>query len=593
MRGTEVRLKRTHNNGELRSQDIGKDVVLSGWVHRRRDHGGVIFVDLRDRWGLTQVVFNPERHAGTHSTAEQIRPEWVISVQGTVEQRMAGMANPRLATGEIEIMCRDIDIHSRAKPVPFPLDEYRDVGEETRLKYRYLDLRREEIQQNLIFRSKVASIVRNYLTDQNFVEIETPFLMRSTPEGARDFLVPARRTFGAFYALPQSPQLYKQLLMISGFDRYFQITRCFRDEDLRKDRQPEFTQIDLEMSFVDEDDVLGLIEDLVKEIFKQSMAMTIGERIPRITYAEALDRFGVDKPDTRFGLEMITLNDLFAACDFNVFRSVIESGGLVKSINVKGGASLSRSYLDGLIAFSQEQGAGGMAWMKVTGNGLESNIVKFFSDAIQKALIEKMSAVSGDLLIFVADKPAITNKTLGALRLKLGEDLSLIDKSRFDLLFVTEFPLFEKDEETGGIASMHHPFTSPVEEDIPLIDTNPLKVRSRAYDLVINGTEIASGSIRINDSDIQFAMLKKLGIPDDEAREKFGFLLNALEYGAPPHGGAAFGFDRFIMLLRGAPSIREVIAFPKTNQGISLMDNTPSEVSREQLIALGLSIRKT
>ena len=588
-----MRLKRTHTNGELRLQDIGKDVILSGWVHRRRDHGGVIFVDLRDRWGLTQVVFNPERHAESHGIAEQIRPEWVISVQGTVEKRMEGMANPRLATGEIEIMCRDIEIHSKAKPIPFPLDEYRDVGEETRLKYRYLDLRREEIQQNLIFRSQVASVVRNYLTNLNFVEVETPFLMKSTPEGARDFLVPARRTFGAFYALPQSPQLYKQLLMISGFDRYFQITRCFRDEDLRKDRQPEFTQIDLEMSFVDEDDVLELIEELVREIFEKSMGMSIGEKIPRITYAEALERYGVDKPDTRFGLEMVTLNDLLAACDFHVFRSVIESGGLVKSINVKGGTSLSRSYLDGLIAFSQEQGAGGMAWMKMTDSGLESNIVKFFNDPIRKALIEKMKAAPGDLLIFVADKPAVANRTLGALRLKLGEDQGLIDKSRFDLLFVTEFPLFERDEETGGIASMHHPFTSPVVEDITLIDTDPLRVRSRAYDLVINGTEIASGSIRIHDSDIQLLMLKKLGIPEDEAREKFGFLLNALEYGAPPHGGAAFGFDRFIMLLRGASSIREVIAFPKTNTGLSLMDNTPSEVSREQLIALGLSIRKT
>ena len=588
-----MRLKRTRNNSELRLSDVSKKVTLSGWVHRRRDHGGVIFIDLRDRWGLTQVVFNPEKHAEAHKIAEQVRPEWVISVGGTVDPRMEGMTNPKLDTGEIEVTCDDIEVLSKSKPIPFPLDEYRDVGEETRLKYRYLDLRREDIQQNLIFRSKAASIVRNYLTGTDFVEIETPFLMKSTPEGARDFLVPSRRTFGEFYALPQSPQLYKQLLMISGFDRYFQIIKCFRDEDLRKDRQPEFTQIDIEMSFVEEEDVLNLIEDLVTEIFDKAMGITFDQKIPRMTYAEAMDTYGIDKPDTRFGLELVNLNDILADCDFKVFKNVIESGGLIKSINVKGGASMSRSQIDGLIAYSQQQGAGGMAWMKFTEGGLESNIVKFFSESIQSALIERMEAVPGDLLIFIADRPDIANKTLGALRLKLGEDLGLIDTSKFDVLFVTEFPLFERDEESGGIAPMHHPFTSPVGEDIPLLDTEPLKVRSRAYDLVINGNEIASGSIRIHDTDLQLAMLKKLGISDDEAEEKFGFLLKALEYGAPPHGGCAFGFDRFIMLLRGAASIREVIAFPKTNQGISLMDNTPSEVSREQLIELGLNIRKT
>ena len=588
-----MRLKRTRNNGELRLPDVGTKVTLSGWVHRRRDHGGVIFIDLRDRWGLTQVVFNPKKHAESHAVAEQVRSEWVISVSGTVDPRMEGMANPKLDTGEIEVTCNDIEILSKSKPIPFPLDEYRDVGEETRLKYRYLDLRREDIQQNLIFRSKAASIVRNYLTDNNFVDVETPFLMKSTPEGARDFLVPSRRTFGEFYALPQSPQLYKQLLMISGFDRYFQIVKCFRDEDLRKDRQPEFTQIDVEMSFVEEEDVLNLIEDLVTELFDKAMDITFDQKFPRMTYAEAMDKYGIDKPDTRFGLELVGLNDILADCGFKVFKNVIESGGLIKSINVKGGTSMSRSQLDGLITYSQQQGAGGMAWMKVTESGLESNIVKFFSDSIQKTLIERMEAVPGDLLIFIADRPDITNKTLGALRLKLGEDLGLIDTSKFDVLFVTEFPLFERDEETGGIAPMHHPFTSPIEEDIPLLNTDPLKVRSRAYDLVVNGNEIASGSIRIHDTDLQLAMLKKLGISEEEAEEKFGFLLKALEYGAPPHGGCAFGFDRFIMLLRGAASIREVIAFPKTNQGISLMDNTPSEVSREQLIELGLNIRKT
>ena len=587
-----MRLKRTKSNGELRLSDQGKEVVLSGWVHRRRDHGGVIFVDLRDRWGLTQVVFNPEYNPSSHAVAEQIRPEWVITVKGKVFPRMEGMANPKLATGEIEIMSEDMEILSKSKPIPFPLDEYRDVGEETRLKYRFLDLRREEIQQNLIFRSKVAAIVRNYLLAKDFVEIETPFLMKSTPEGARDFLVPSRRFHGKFYALPQSPQIYKQILMLSGFDKYFQITKCFRDEDLRKDRQPEFTQIDLEMSFVEQDDVLDVIEGVTYEIFDKAMNIQLG-KLPRLTYRDAMDRYGVDKPDTRFGLEMVDVRDVFSCCDFKVFKSVLDNGGLIKSINVKGGASMSRSQIDGLIAFAQEQGAGGMAWAKMTDNGLESSIVKYFDEATQKRLVEKMEAKPCDLLIFVADRPSVVNRTLGALRLKLGEDLKLIDHSKFDVLFVTEFPLFELDEETGKVASMHHPFTSPMIEDIEYLDTDPLKVRSQAYDLVINGTEIVSGSIRIHDSDLQLLMLKNIGHSTEYAREKFGFLLNAFEYGPPPHGGAAFGFDRFIMLLRGATSIRDVMAFPKTNQGISLMDDTPEEVSDEQLAELGIRVKKS
>ena len=592
-RDSDLRLKRTKNNGELRITDVDKEVVLSGWVHRRRDHGGVIFVDLRDRWGLTQVIFNPEHDSESHKLAEQIRPEWVISVHGVIEPRMEGMANPNLATGEIEIMCDDIEILSESKTVPFPLDSSDEVNEEIRLKYRYLDLRREEIQQNLIFRSQVASIVRNHLLLRNFVEIETPFFMKSTPEGARDFLVPSRKSPGKFYALPQSPQIYKQLLMLSGFDRYFQITKCFRDEDLRSDRQPEFTQIDLEMSFVEVDDVLAIIEGLVLEIFDRAMNMKIGPEIPRMPYSEVMNRYGVDKPDTRFGLELVDVGDIISQGEFKVFLSVIENKGSIKSINVKGGASLSRGQLDGLIAFSQEQGAGGMAWMKVTEKGLESSIVKFFSPDVQKRLIERMGAETGDLLIFVADKPQVVNKTLGAIRLKLGQDLGLIDTSRFDVLFVTEFPLFEVDEETGRMVSMHHPFTSIMEEDREYLDSDPLRVRSQAYDLVINGTEIVSGSIRIHNRDEQLLMFEKLGVSSEEAKEKFGFLLSAFEYGPPPHGGAAFGFDRFIMLLRCASSIRDVIAFPKTNQAVSLMDDTPSAVSNEQLKELGLRLRKT
>jgi len=588
-----LRLKRTNNNGEIRLSDEGKEVVLSGWVHRRRDHGGVIFIDLRDRWGLTQVVFNPEHNPDSHAIAEQIRPEWVISVHGVVQPRREGMANPKLVTGEIEIMCDDIEILSKSKPVPFPLDDYQDVGEEIRLKYRYLDLRTEEIQQNLIFRSNVAGIVRNYLLKKEFVDIETPFFMKSTPEGARDFLVPSRNFAGKFYALPQSPQLYKQLLMISGFDRYFQITRCFRDEDLRKDRQPEFTQIDLEMSFVDEEDVLQIIEGLIVEVFEKAMNIKIGPKLPRLTYTEVMNRYGIDKPDTRFGLELVDVGEIFSRCDFKVFTNVLEKKGLIKSINIKGGVSMSRSQIDALIEYSKEQGSRGMSWMKMTEHGLEANIVKYFDSGIQQALIEKMDAKPGDLLVFVADKPHVVNKTLGALRLKLGNDLKLIDESKFDILFVTEFPLFELDEETGNLVSTHHPFTAPAEEDIPLLDSDPLKVRSRAYDLVINGTEIASGSIRIHDRSLQINMLEKLGFSEESIKEKFGFLLQAFEYGSPPHGGAAFGFDRFIMLLRGVPSIREVIAFPKTNQAVSLMDDTPSSVSKEQLTELGLKLRKT
>ena len=538
-------------------------------------------------------MFNPEHDQENHAVAEQIRPEWVISVKGYVKPRMEGMANPNLATGEIEVMCDDIDILSKSAPVPFPLDEYREVGDEIRLKYRYLDLRGEEIQQNLIFRSKVAGIVRNYLLEREFVDIETPFFMKSTPEGARDFLVPSRNFTGKFYALPQSPQLYKQLLMISGFDRYFQITKCFRDEDLRKDRQPEFTQIDLEMSFVDEKDVLQIIEGLIVEVFEKTMNMKIGPELPRLTYTEVMDRYGIDKPDTRFGLELVDVGEIFSRCDFKVFTNVLEKKGLIKSINIKGGASMSRSQIDALIEYSKEQGSRGMAWMKMTEHGLEANIVKFFDNEIQQALIEKMDAKPGDLLVFVADKPHVVNKTLGAVRLKLGNDLKLIDESKFDILFVTEFPLFELDEDTGNLVSTHHPFTSPAQEDIPLLDSDPLKVRSQAYDLVINGTEIASGSIRIHDRSLQMKILKKLGFSEESVKEKFGFLLQAFEYGPPPHGGAAFGFDRFIMLLRGTASIREVIAFPKTNQAVSLMDDTPSGVSKEQLIELGLKLRKT
>ena len=582
--------KRTHNCGQLRIEDVGSEVTLMGWVAKRRDHGGVIFVDLRDRWGITQVVFRPDLKAGTHAIAESIRNEFVIAIKGKVEPRPEGMANPNLPTGQIDIECTDLKLLNAAENPPFAIESGVDVNEELRLRYRYLDLRRPDMQQSIILRHTVAQHVRQYLVEQNFLEIETPFLMKSTPEGARDYLVPSRVHPGSFYALPQSPQTYKQLLMVAGYDRYFQIVRCFRDEDLRGDRQPEFTQIDIEMSFVDENDVMGLAEGLARHVFKSAIGIDLENPIPRITYQEAMDKYGTDRPDTRFGFEIVDMTQAAQASEFQVFKNVLESGGSVRAINATGCGHFSRKQIDDLATFVAQFGAKGLAWIKVTDKGFESSIVKFFPDQAQNLLRESLQAKPGDLLLFVADRPSVVTQSLSNLRVELAKQQNLLNPKHYSMLWVTKFPLLEYDDTEKRFVACHHPFTSPLPEDIDQLDTDPANVRARAYDLVLNGNEIAGGSIRIHQRDVQQRMFSLLGISPEEADEKFGFLLNAFKYGAPPHGGIAFGYDRLIALLAGKDFIRDVIAFPKTNAAASLMDNAPSEVDSAQLRELGLRI---
>ena len=582
--------KRTVNCGELREEDLGKSVTLMGWVSKRRDHGGVIFVDLRDREGKTQVVFKPDVNTEMHQKAESIRSEYVIAVSGLVEMRPPGMENLKLSTGTIDVLCQDLRILNEAKTPPFQIDSAEETSEELRLKYRYLDLRTPSMLANLRLRHRAYQATRSHLYQQGFIEVETPFLMKSTPEGARDYLVPSRVSPGNFYALPQSPQTYKQLLMVAGLEKYFQIVKCFRDEDLRSDRQPEFTQIDIEMSFVEEDDVLGMAEGLTAHIFKETIGYQPPLPFPRMTYQEAIDRYGTDKPDTRFGLEIVDISDLASESEFQVFKNAVEEGGRVKGINATGQASLSRKQIDDLVAFSTNLGAKGLAWIKVTEKGLESSIVKFFPTAVKTSLAERMNAQPGDLLLFVADKPALVASTLCDLRLRLGRDLGLLDGRVWNPLWVVRFPLVEYNPTEKRYVACHHPFTAPVEEDLEKMESDPSSVRARAYDLVLNGNEIAGGSIRIYRRDVQNRMFNLLGISHDEAERKFGFLLEAFEYGAPPHGGIAFGFDRMVSLLAGVRSIREVIAFPKTNNAVSLMDDAPSGVDPTQLRELGLKI---
>ena len=590
----QLKHRRTHRCGDLRKADTGRDVILMGWVHSRRDHGGVIFVDLRDRWGLTQVVFDPAESEAVHATAEHIRSEYVISVQGRVRERGEGLTNPRLVTGEIEVLCTGIDVLNTAETPPIQVDDTVAVNEDARLKYRYIDLRRPTMQRNLEIRHKAAQATRGYLSGSGFLEVETPTFIRSTPEGARDYLVPSRVWPGQFYALPQSPQIYKQLLMVAGVDRYFQIVRCYRDEDQRSDRQPEFTQIDIEMSFIDEEDILALAEGLTREIFKEAIGYDVPADIPRMDYDVAMSRYGCDKPDIRFGLELIDVTEIGARSDFKVFRSVVEAGGIISAINARGCAGFSRKQVDDLTPFVAQYGAKGAAWMKVTEGGLESNIAKFFNDDVQQELIAKTEAVPGDLLIFVADQPSVVYQSLGNLRLKLGKDLGLIDPSRFEFLWVVNFPLLEWDEESNRWVARHHPFTSPALEDIERMDTaDPGTLRARAYDLVCNGNEIAGGSIRIHQRPVQQRMFALLGIDAEEAEKRFGYLLEAFKYGAPPHGGIAFGFDRTVMLAAGEGSIRQVIAFPKTNSAASPMDGSPAEVDEAQLRELGLRLVRT
>jgi len=580
---------RTHSCNDLGKGNVGEEVVLMGWVLRRRDHGGVIFIDLRDRWGLTQIVFNPAVDADAHAKAHQLRSEWVLAIRGRVAARPGDMANPKLATGEVEVMVSELRILNSSETPPFPLDEDIEISDNLRLQYRYLDLRRPEMTANMVIRHRAVQAVRTYLNEHGFLDIETPMLTRSTPEGARDYLVPSRVNAGKFYALPQSPQLFKQLLMIAGMDRYYQIVKCFRDEDLRADRQPEFTQIDMELSFVDEEQIISVTEGMIAALFKETLGLDLAPPFARMTYDQAINRYGTDRPDTRFAMEIVDLTAIAATCGFKVFREVADGGGTVRAVNAKGCGYFSRKDLDDLTNFAVQLGAKGLAWVKMKAGGeWQSPIAKFFTDDERAAIARELDAVEGDLFFFGADALPAVRQVLSELRLELARRLGLLKKDVFNFTWVTDFPLVEYDEKEKRFQALHHPFTAPREMDADRLETDPASVYSRAYDLVLNGTEIGGGSIRIHQREMQARVLKVLGIGEEEAREKFGFLLRALELGAPPHGGLAFGLDRLMMIITGSDSIRGVIAFPKTQKATCPLTDAPAPVARKQLTELYL-----
>lgn len=579
-----IKEKRSHHCGELTKEQAGAQVVLCGWVSKRRDHGGLIFIDLRDRSGIVQVVADPDTAGSSFKIAEDIRNEYVIKVNGTVRLRDEATINENIATGAIEVVAAEIEALNTAKTPPFYIQDGIDTDENLRLKYRYLDLRRPEMQKNIILRHKVTKLMRDFLDNNGFLEIETPMLCKSTPEGARDYLVPSRVNPGKFYALPQSPQIFKQLLMVSGFERYFQIARCFRDEDLRADRQPEFTQLDMEMSFVEVDDVLELMEGLISYIFEGALGKKLEVPFRRMTWDEAMDKYGSDKPDLRFDMPLYNVSEAIKGCSFQVFNSVVENGGQVKCINVKGYANIPRRELDGLVKFVGIYGAKGMAWLQFPEEGgVKSSIAKFFTDENIEALKKAAEVEPGDLLLFVADKPSVVAQSLGALRIEMAKRRDLIDPNALSFLWVVDFPMFEYNEEEKRYVAMHHPFTAPRDEDLPLLESDPGEVYAKAYDMVLNGTEIGGGSIRIHRRDVQKAVFSAIGLSDEEAASKFGFMMNAFTYGAPPHGGLAFGLDRMIMIMAQRDSIRDVIAFPKTQSASDLMTQAPDVVDDKQL----------
>ena len=581
-------MKRTHSCGALTAADAGTEVILCGWVSRQRDHGGLIFIDLRDRSGTIQLVFSPEINQAALLKADGVRTEYVLSVRGAVRLRSPETVNPAMETGAIEVCGEEIRILNPAKTPPFYIQDNVDVDETVRLKYRYLDLRRPEMQHNLILRHRVAKTMRDFFDSRDFIEVETPMLTKSTPEGARDYLVPSRVNPGKFYALPQSPQIFKQILMVAGYERYFQIVRCFRDEDLRADRQPEFTQLDVEMSFVERDDVLAIMEKMIAEVFKVAIGAELSLPMRRLSYDEAMQKYGSDKPDLRFDMEIFDLSEAMRGSDFKVFESVLAAGGKIKGINVKGNAAIPRRELDGLVNYVGQYGAKGLAWIGYTAEGLKSQISKFFSEEQLEKIRLTAQAEEGDLVLIIADKPAVAVNAMGQLRLEMARRMNLIDPDKLAFAWVLDFPMFEYDEEEKRYVAMHHPFTSPRDEDIQYLETDPGRIKAKAYDMVLNGTEIGGGSIRIFQRDVQEKVFKAIGLTEEEANEKFGYLLEAFEFGTPPHGGIAFGLDRLIMLMAKRSSIRDVIAFPKTQSATDLMSQAPSEVSLRQLKELSI-----